>query len=474
MDNALKFNVSSALLDLYCLYRQRWTCMIDPAHSPYPIQTIKHRFTDGDIINHLDGKYCVCVYAGEHATKFMTFDIDMDDPDVVHRLIDTLEDLGVPREHIYVSFSGRKGYHVDIFFKDFIYNSVAERLYWATIERGGFNPRKVEFRPTPRQAIKLPLGVHQVTRKRCWFVNPDTLQPIESFEYIYEIKRLDRDYVEQLVANIVNEHMRSVYAEIAKAEHTKPKTQTNGLTITCAGTRHQLQAKVAARARMDGNDYDDIVRIQMEWYRAQDQSLIGSSEAEVRADAEQLAAWAINNIIPNPAKPPGSNQAQPNQAQPITITKHDIPYILTAPTKAARQVLFLLVLFCKRYGEAQLSYETICRYTGLSEKTVADAIKWLADHEYIGREQTFYRRDKLCRMRGANKYTFPGKRKLYAPRKDQLINDQYQVADFANESILRSAYYGMLAGTCSLGYLEKYLTKPELEKVKEQIEWERK
>ena len=165
MDKALKYNVSSALLNLYCLYRQRWVCMIDPDHSPYPTQTIKHRFTDGDIMNHLDGKYCVCVFAGEHATKFLTFDVDLADAVVIHKLIDALADLGIPREYVYVSFSGRKGYHVDIFFKDFIYNNTAERLYWAAIEHSQLDPRKVEFRPTPRQAIKLPLGVHQATHR---------------------------------------------------------------------------------------------------------------------------------------------------------------------------------------------------------------------------------------------------------------------------------------------------------------------
>ena len=272
MDNAFKFKVCETLMNLYCLYRQKWVRMMDPAKTVYPTQTVKERLTDGQIMNHLDGEYAVCVFAGEKATKFITVDVDLGEPEVVRKVINTMVDLGIPKELIYVSSSGRKGYHVDIFVEDFIYNDNAKKFYWALIERSGLDPRKVEFRPTHGQAIKLPLGVHQTTQRRCWFVDRETLEPIEDFEYVFGIERIPQTHIEEIVGGLVNNHMREIYGEIADERQKaklrgKPNTDPGdtSLMVTAPGTRHNLQKRVAARARMDGCDYEDIVRIQMEW-----------------------------------------------------------------------------------------------------------------------------------------------------------------------------------------------------------------
>lgn len=460
MDNALKFKVSETLLNLYCLYRRRWVCMMDPAKVIYPIQTIKERFTDGHIFNHLDGNYCVCVFAGEHATKFITIDVDLGEPEVVHQVIDTMVEMGIPKELIYVSYSGRKGYHVDIFFKDFIYNACAEKFYWAMIERSGLNPRKVEFRPTHGQAIKLPLGVHQTTGNRCWFVDRDTLEPIENYEYIFGIERIPKEYMEELVDNIVNEHMREMYNEIARTRthgRMRMKLDDESLTVTEPGTRHNLQKKVAARARMDGFDYDDIVRIQMEWYRQQDAGLIRSSEADVRKDAELLASWAVKNVeIKHVAS------ATHRSDTFFRIHKSSIPYILNAPTKAIRLVLFLLVVFCDKYGNAKLSYRTISEYTGVSEESVAKAIKWLSSEGYIDKKNSTYRRDAFLALRGSNVYSFPGTKKFRTPNGRDLLCDYVDIHDWVTKENCRELYIEALARLCRQDYLAKYLTKPEL------------
>ena len=449
MDKALKFKVASALLEKYCFYRRKWVRMEDNQ-----VQTIKYRYTDGDVMNHLDGNYSLCVFAGEHATNFITIDIDLGEPEVVRKVVDTMVDLGIPRELIYVSFSGRKGYHVDIFFENFIYNSIAEKFYWALIERSGLNPRKVEFRPTHRQAIKLPLGIHQLTGNRCWYVDRETLEPIEDFEYIFTIERIPQEYMNRIVNEIVNEHMRSIYEEIR--QNTKFGGSTSGaynsLEVTERGTRHNIQAKVAARARMDGNDFDDIVRIQMDWYSKQDKTKIASSEDEVLADAERLAEWAMKNVDIKP------HQKKETRHRTIRITKSDIPYILSAPTKSTRKVLFLLILFSKIYDTTKLSYKTISEYVGVSEPAVRTAVRWLVENKYIGKKSTSCRKDKFVSLRGSNVYSFPGEHSLRATNARFLLADHADVCDI----VFPEVYYRTLATMCKPEYLARFLTKPEL------------
>ena len=463
MDNALKFKVSETLLNLYCLYRKRWVCMMDPEKVVYPTQTVKERYTAAEIMNHIDGKYSVCVFAGEHATKFISVDVDLGEPDVVCKVIDTMTEMGIPRELIYVSYSGRKGYHVDIFFEDYIYNTCAEKFYWALIERSGLNPRKVEFRPTYGQAIKLPLGVHQVTHKRCWFVDRDTLEPIESFEYVFGIKRIPKAYMDELVDNIVNEHMRELYNRIAEQTSNSVHAHTNtdmgdeSLTVKAPGTRHNIQKKVAARARMDGCEFDDIVRVQMEWYRKQDSGLIRSTESEVQADAELLASWAVKNVA---IKHHPENKKYDSY---FRIHMSSIPYILKAPNRSIRMVLFLLIVFCDRYGEAKISYKTISEYTGFSEESVAKAIKWLSSEGYINKKNTTYKPDVFTTLRSANVYSFPGARKLRAPNRRDLLCEYVDIHEWVTKENCSLLYIEALARLCKPEYLAKFLTKPELE-----------
>lgn len=475
MDNAFKFKVCETLLNLYCLYRGRWVCMMDPEKVPYPTQTVPKRYTDGTIMNHIDGRYCVCVFAGEHATKFISIDVDLGEPEVVHKVIDTMVELGIPRELIYVSSSGRKGYHVDIFFENYIYNACAEKFYWALIERSGLNPRKVEFRPTYRQAIKLPLGVHQVTHNRCWFVDRDTLEPIEDFSYVFGIQRIPQRYMEDLVDCIVNEHMREMYKQIAedkKQDGMYKRTNTDlceeSLMVTAPGTRHNIQKKVAARARMDGCEFDDIVRIQMEWYANQDKRMIRSNESEVQADAEMLAAWAVKNIA---IKHPAAKQQK--QDAVFRIHKSVVPYILNAPTKSIRLVLFLLIVFCDWYGEAKISYKTISEYTGVSEESVAKAVKWLSDEGYIDKKNSSYKQDAFLTLRGSNIYKFPGEKKLRAPNRQNLLCNCAEVRGWITKDTCRELYIEALAKLCKPEYLAKYLTKPELEECRRVYEDEK-
>jgi len=460
MDKDLQIKVCGKIMDLYCLFTRYWN-----ESKGDDIFRVNSHYDAYQIMKHLDGEYAVCVFAGEHATKFLSIDIDIGDPVVVKKVIDTMEDMGIPRELIYVSYSGRKGYHVDIFFRNYVYNEYAKKFYWAMIERSGLDPRKVEFRPTSKQCIKLPLGIHQGTGNRCWFVDPVTLKPIEDFSYILEVQKIDMNYFTDLVKNLVNEHVRSIYNEITEARKKKislPKVihDYDSLVVTIPGTRHNLQKKVAARARMDGMDYDGVVQAQMDWYNNQDKSKIITPEDEVRVDAEELAAWAVKNVaIKHVADEP--KECQHNST--IRITKQMISYILRAPKKSGQLVLFLLAIFCGKYGgEAKISIRTIAEYVGVSDGIVIRNINKMVDDGLLIRERTFSNFNKIVTLRSANVYKFPGAKKIYAPEKKYLNADYYDIHEWITKDNIHDVYLDTLVAICKPEYLKKYLTKPEL------------
>ena len=100
----------------------------------------------------------------------------MDDgaAETVHAIINFLTALGFPQDRIYVSFSGGKGYHVEMFFDRLVYTNRLYALYSTVISQSDLDPRKVEFRPLPGNAIKLPLSIHGKTGNVCWFVDQKT------------------------------------------------------------------------------------------------------------------------------------------------------------------------------------------------------------------------------------------------------------------------------------------------------------
>ena len=112
-------------------------------------------------------------------------------------------------DKIYASLSGRKGYHVDLFFDPFVYNDVAKNIYDLVIWTAKLDPSKIEFRPTNTQAIKLPLGIHATTGRRCWYLDPVSLEPIEDIEYIYNIEKIPADLIREIRASWNRRRARS-------------------------------------------------------------------------------------------------------------------------------------------------------------------------------------------------------------------------------------------------------------------------
>ena len=55
--------------------------------------------------------------------------------ETVEAILDALTDMGVPRSRIYVSLSGGKGYHVEMFFDEIVSTEDLQTLYQNVIVR---------------------------------------------------------------------------------------------------------------------------------------------------------------------------------------------------------------------------------------------------------------------------------------------------------------------------------------------------
>lgn len=470
MNQGLEVNFSEksflAFKKLYCGYRQKYVVM-----KPEYIKTVNHYFTDHVIESHLKGYYALGVFAGDKATQFMTFDVDAGGKAAVRKVISALADFGIDRNRIYVSVSGKKGYHVDLFFDPFIYNDQAKNLYELVIWRTQLDPAKVEFRPTRTQAIKLPLGVHAKTGSRCWYVDGDKLDPIEDIRYVETIERIPAAKLDLTLEKWNKRRWNELYIEmicggrdsLISGRENSTKTHTSEYLeqhrLTKSHTRHETMLAIARDLRRGGAKKEFIFEYLMRWYYQQDLSLIKSTEDEVREDAEKIAAWAEGSVQVL------RRNFDPN-VKPIVFTKYDLNYILKAKTSAARRVALLLYTYCKMYGDARISYETIADTVGCVEATAKSAISALVKARIISRESGGLYISNGKMVKKSNKYKIPNRREPACLADGEVLADEYAYTEQYEKGDFDKFYYAVLGGICTDECLAKYLTKPEIAAVR--------
>lgn len=321
--------------------------------------------TDNVIRNHLRQKYSVAVFAGEAASRFVCFDVDDGRKETVHGVIDALAALGFPKEHIHVSYSGSKGYHVEMFFCELVQTWRLREVYQKVIASTGFDPRKVEFRPTHGSAIKLPLSIHARTGNICWFVSADSLDPIRRYEYLLEIRQIPASIVDSVVP-----------CASSRAQSPAEKQSWEEARLEQTGARHDLMRNIAVYMRQTGQSRELIEKALLSWYERQDAALIKSTRQEVLRDIDALLEWVFSErfvLLPC------------SGSKPIRVSAADMRMVMSVQNPSARRILFLLLARDIAERKAITTAE-IARTVGVSQTTAAKGITYLKEEHLVKSE----------------------------------------------------------------------------------------
>lgn len=446
-------DIVKALNDRYGFYNRKHVKIFGKS-----VDTQRFYFTDKAIESHLTGKYAIGTFAGEKATRYISIDIDAGGKSAVRKIVDALVEIGIPRDHIYISLSGKKGYHVDMYFLPWLYNSKAKNLYELVIWKTELDPKKVEFRPTNTLAGKMPLGYHQETGNRCWFLDQDTLQPIESEDYILKTEFINADTILPILKKWNKKRWNELYADMVLGEERK----TSGKNITFnseyyeekrlkePGTRHRTMLEIAVDMRHCGANKHSIQKALTGFYYHQDQSLIGSSEKEVIADISDISEWAEESV-------PIWWASKTNEIKPIEITRLEAEKILSTPTPTCRMIAAMLYGYCKIFGGACISYNRIVNAIGCSQATAEKSIKYMRENGVIQVKSggCIYRNGSLHKM--SNTY--------YIPRHSEtLYGASYFFENKLDDDNIEKFYLAVMTGLFTDQELAEKMKKPELEK----------
>ena len=450
-----------ALADRYCFYRGKYVMMRGEG-----VYHKKSRYTRKQIWEHFKGLISLCIFSGPANTSFISIDIDFRDPDVVHKVVDTMADLGFPREKIYVSDSGGKGYHVDVFYDGSIRNWMNRQVYDLIIYFSGLDPHKVEFRPTHEQSIKLPLGVHQKTGRRCWFVDRDTLEPIEDFGYIETTEKVPLRQVEEIIKA---GNKRRFYELLEEARAAAPPAgcanrggcaAASPIMITEPGTRHKRTIEEALRLYRMGGDYNSIHDGLMKWMERQDRSLYEASYEEYRRDIDYITGWVMQA---GRRRETGGNTTTHKHHSAARIYQSDVSRIIKAPTKAARMLAFFITIICDKIGVCSMGADKLGEHVGIkSNKTIVEASKAFAELGIFNKSNGGYVYSKNHIHLISNKFRFPDGY--------ERGGEYVEVNEMVGEDNIYRLYIDTLARIGDMTEMAAALSKPELKDIKEWCE----
>ena len=207
--------VAERLLALYFVNRSSYIEQYKNKKGEVKYTHHKRKITLDDLIDHVEQRRTLGVVTDPTTglTNFMAFDVDTKDKayDDTLELLELLVNYyGIDKDYITVSFSGNKGYHVELFFDEAIQWQALEPFYEEVLLKLGKTKKEIELRPTAN-GLKLPLSAHRKTGNLSLisifnnnFTALNLLNQAESVKYLLNVKRINLSEFKELVLDEVD------------------------------------------------------------------------------------------------------------------------------------------------------------------------------------------------------------------------------------------------------------------------------
>ena len=331
----------------------------------------KTKLNDSLIRKHLKQEITLGCFAGQYLNKFVCFDIDCKEQsrELAYRLVECLtEQYGLRHNQILVSFSGSKGYHVEIFFKDAISITYLKTFYQLVIEELGADKTEIEFRNTYHQAVKIPLSINRKTGKKCYLVDTETLEELGD-EHLFTIETVDMELFKEQIDEIwdskpfrvvKNEKVLIIDTNIAEEFEQVIANVNLDLTIDYQAriiqmlesnsllypsSRHNSTLLLGAFFMEQGYEQEEAQELVYSlmlntWHTARHLISNDTTLEFIEAETARLV-----DIVYKKGYKLGSTAKRP-----VRITKEDILFILKPKKLHLRQLLFTMLCHSKRHS----------------------------------------------------------------------------------------------------------------------------
>lgn len=410
-------NVARRVFDLYVNYRENYIEQV--ADGSYLTYKANGTYLGvGYVRIHLEGNRTFGI-RDEIASKVMIFDIDEDNLKAVNGILEILREYDIPANCLQVFFSGNKGYHVTCYFDKPVWLRILN-LFQACVmvklldRYPELSNLKVDLRPTPVYGVKLPLGIHRITGKRCCFCDKETFNHIESFDPIFTIEQFSRDDFNNIVMKkITDENNKNGLAQRAmKYSKSYGFNIWTGLDeesveqilseeLCNSGTRHVMLFELCVRLKMAGVNQLECEEMLIDWMEDQDEDYYKTRGYKLYRDIEKIVEYIYEGKKSASYERKRKKKEKQDKLEMIKslrgklfLTKKEVKFILSFP----KSKIWSVILFIMIYHKRGITYSTRWQAHAIStivekcddgkggrlqEKTVREYLKILRDMGFI-------------------------------------------------------------------------------------------
>lgn len=391
-------------------------------------------YLDLNIIKgHLNRNHALSIYPWGEYAGWICLDVDTGEEakQDTEKIVNTMVNYGIPRKNILVTYSGNKGYHIELFFQYPMKYKQIEKfgnkicfLAGNKINKKRWN-EKIEVRPTAKKGIKLSLGINQKTGKNTRILNDN----FEYFEHEYQdyiyflnIDKIDNELI-YFICRLTDQPMKESKEEETneKIHNKQMETKNNDIEEIYENEFEDeeyvefkfapsldfkiraIENKFKNGLRKDGTRNKWAFQIAV-WFR--DILNFDKDKAE-----EELIKWTKrnldfikneNNAIKNASEivkcvysSNKYNIAEGLKTRTLYFSKEEIRLIkkiqrqgkkeMKAKTNAPSLLYFTFVCLAKYYGSNPfyISKNDLLKYSGLADKTLYNWLNWLKNKKYI-------------------------------------------------------------------------------------------
>lgn len=121
----------------------------------------------GTIKQHRSHAKTLGIFFPVTGSKVIGLDLDVLDKVLLNKIYNIITTF-VKNTSILISFSGNKGYHIDVFLEDLVSRDVIKRFFKVILKEAKTTEDILELRGASNQGYKLPFGIHQATQEYCY------------------------------------------------------------------------------------------------------------------------------------------------------------------------------------------------------------------------------------------------------------------------------------------------------------------
>lgn len=353
---------------------------------------------------HINGYNTMGTFSGKVYSKFLCFDVDYADNIemakwMTYKVCNELRENGI--NDYYISFSGGKGYHIELFFEDLIDLDTAKKFYNYIIYSIDANKYKdkgdIEFRPSSRQAVKIPLGIQHKTGKFCGYCLEENglkvMTKKQSLKYLLTVKKINRQTILDIL-NIDVEEIKSaketIKTERVVGTHKDLKIYNETMEeieqkvidliqngLKCKGSRHNSLLYIAMFYNGCGETQEQIEQDLIDWIEQQNKEMYTTKMEECKDDIHKIVEYVIKH-----------NSCIRSNNIDLTVSKNELDFIITnCKTVGEKKLAYAMLIHSKRFANKKgifyMTQAQMSETTGMTDRNARNVIKKLIGNKVI-------------------------------------------------------------------------------------------